>query len=269
MISRAYIEFENQLNATTFSGFQDAIIELSCLFKDKKIQIENGIKGQFTFAILNRFMQECFGVIACLRGGTFYAVYHHLRDLLETVSIFHYALKHQASKSKWIERYVEFVDVFRFNHEKKLPTSKRKISNSEFEKLLAKESFWIKLYNPKSKTTEEIIKWTKKLTYGEAIKELGDDLKLWLQIDSKPNTAPACEIDPYDLVSAYDYYCHYTHFSPLFSKNNTSMIGLPGNQAIEGLIRQKANFLKPHSSLWFNSSVLGHRFSRTYQTSTA
>lgn len=131
MLKKAYVKFDNQLNATMLTSFEAGIIELSCLFEDKKIQIAEGIKGQFTFAILNRFMQECFGLIACLRGGTFFASYHHLRDLLETVGIFHYALKHQSSKSKWLERYVEFIDVFRFNYEKNLDPSKRKIPNHE------------------------------------------------------------------------------------------------------------------------------------------
>lgn len=238
MLHQAYSEFESQLNATTFSCFQSAIIELSCLFEDKKIQVQDGIKGRFVFSILNRFMQECFGLIACLRGGTFYAAYHHLRDLLETVAIFHYALKHQDSKSKWIERYIEFVDVFRFNHEKNLSPSKRKISKSEFERLLSKKSYWIKLYNPKSKETDEIKKWSKKLTNEETIQELGTDLKLWLQTESEPTGVSEDEINPYDLVFAYNYYCHYTHFSPLFSQSHIKMIGLPDGQTIEGLIRE-------------------------------
>lgn len=241
LLRQAYDKIEEELNDTQYPLIEKVLVELSLLFG--KLPLPNGIIGQFSISIINRFFQECFGVIGCLRGGAFYASYHHIRDLLETIALFHFVFAKKNENEKLFECFKEFNDVYKYNCLKKYPHYKQKVSPEIFDFLHKKEPYWRKLYGVSS--TEKIEKWTKKFHIDDTLDELEIGVKEWLKRQNlEQNKSLDGHFNPYDFNEAYAHYCHYTHFSPLFlEKINERMFGLPNKASVSGLLDQITSVL--------------------------
>lgn len=194
LIKKRVERYPDLLAESWLPVFECVLYQLEFNLQEKEKYLENSLEKSFVLDLLAKLINEGWGLVACIKQGAFIASYHHSRACLELCAGFFYVFSKPEERKKRIDKYSEFTYLSQYRlHEAGDEFTQHQISDSEFDELKSKKSFWIKLYGLKN---DDDLSKVRNWHHPKAINQMLEEL---------PSGS---------LKNHYDYLCHATHLSP-------------------------------------------------------